>query len=202
MKSGRAFSLIELLVVIAVIGILAGLLLPALGRARLAGKVAKAKVELHQIELALQMYHNDQDGFPPARTYCAGTPGKEHDYYEIPPELETPYLQRRLNDVFNTGRTYKYIKPGPGYANKVPTLISLWVPRGWPQTEPGPDVRYGREEGCPVRWALWSVGPAGAKSYWESDLAHLPVPPRLWYPADPEGVIVRLYTGNDWISSP
>ena len=52
----EGFSLIELLVVIAVISLLAALLLPVLKRVRVEAKVARAKVELHQISLAVEMY--------------------------------------------------------------------------------------------------------------------------------------------------
>jgi prepilin-type N-terminal cleavage/methylation domain-containing protein len=201
MTARRAFTLIELLVVIAVIGVLAGFLLPALGRARVSAKVAKAKVELNQIGLALQMYARDWEAFPPARTYCAGCPGKEEDYYETPVELEGKYLSRRMLDPFNAKRTYKYIKPGAGYSNNAPTLIVVWVPTVWPRDE-GKDKWYGSEKTSPVQWAVWSVGPSGPKSFWQSDLIHLPVPPRLWYPTSPDGIIVRLYTGSDWMTSP
>ena len=196
-----AFTLIELLVVIAVIGILAALLLPALARARTVALVSKAKVELRQIGIAVQQFHNDHERYPRARTYCAGVPGKIDDYYELPPPLVKRYLQTDMVDPFNPPHTYKYIKPGTGYANNIPTRITVWVPETWPNDN-GTDRPYTDEEDAPVLWVVWSVGPSGARSFWESDLAHLPVPPRRWYPTDPDGVIVRLFTGTDWVSSP
>jgi prepilin-type N-terminal cleavage/methylation domain-containing protein/prepilin-type processing-associated H-X9-DG protein len=54
-----AFTLLELLVVVAVIGVLTGLLLPTLGRAREAGRSAACLGNLRQIGLSLQLYVQD-----------------------------------------------------------------------------------------------------------------------------------------------
>ncbi|HUJ10001.1 MAG TPA: type II secretion system protein [Verrucomicrobiae bacterium] len=59
------FTLIELLVVIAIIGILAAMLLPALGKARKAGKRAACLNNVKQIVLACTMYADDNDGCLP-----------------------------------------------------------------------------------------------------------------------------------------
>jgi prepilin-type N-terminal cleavage/methylation domain-containing protein/prepilin-type processing-associated H-X9-DG protein len=54
-----AFTLIELLLVIAIIGLLAALLLPTLGRVKESGRATGCLSNLHQIGLALQMYVDD-----------------------------------------------------------------------------------------------------------------------------------------------
>jgi len=69
-----AFTLIELLVVIAIIGILASLLLPALGRAKAAGRKTSCISRHKQWNLALVMYADDNDGVVPRESFIpAGT---------------------------------------------------------------------------------------------------------------------------------
>lgn len=62
----RGFTLLELLVVVAIIGVLAGLLLPALAGARERGRQAACLSNLRQLHLANTVYANDHGSYAPA----------------------------------------------------------------------------------------------------------------------------------------
>lgn len=72
--TSAGFTLIELLVVFAIIAILAALLLPTLSRAKVAGRSATCRSNLHQIGLALQMYVDDHRYYP-GLEHTAPSPG-------------------------------------------------------------------------------------------------------------------------------
>jgi prepilin-type processing-associated H-X9-DG protein len=60
-------TLVELLVVVGVIGLLVGLLLPAVQSARAAGRAAACRHGLRQVGMATLAFHDAFSAFPPAR---------------------------------------------------------------------------------------------------------------------------------------
>lgn len=66
----RGFTLIELLVVIAIIGILSSVVLASLNSARQKSRDARRIGDIKQLQLALEMYYDSNNGYP---TTASGT---------------------------------------------------------------------------------------------------------------------------------
>jgi prepilin-type N-terminal cleavage/methylation domain-containing protein len=201
----RAFTLIELLVVIAIIALLMGILLPAVGRARLQAKVLVVNAELRDIGMALEAYSFDNDNkYPPTRVDCM----LGGHFYQLPTELvqsrylpappSETFMAAGIEDRFNRGYTYKYRSVGTLIYNRTVTVKDgayLWVPDGFPENEREEGQTYKQLKESPVSWVLYSEGP-------KFDLDRMkelkyPVPAKTWYnPRTHEGVIVRLRLKN------
>ncbi len=97
----RGFTLIEVLVVFAIIGILIGLLLPAVQKVRESANRITCQNNLKQIGLAVHSYHGDRHKFPLGskndnRSLALTAPRTTY-LIELYPYLEQENTYRRWN---------------------------------------------------------------------------------------------------------
>lgn len=134
MRTPRAFTLVELLVVLAIIGVLVGLLLPAVQQARESARRTQCANNLKQIGLAMHMHCNTYNGRFPRSTH--GTMEFEQTWiFTLAPYMENvnsvricPADPRGQEKLDNQGTSYvlnEYIcEPGPDAAMNINHLQS------------------------------------------------------------------------------
>lgn len=100
MNKRNAFTLVELLVVIAIIGILIGLLLPAVQQVREAARRIQCSNNIRQIGLAVMNYESAHQQYPPGWITADGAPISEPGWgwsALILPFMEGQNLHNQLN---------------------------------------------------------------------------------------------------------
>lgn len=117
LRNKKGFTLVELLVVIAVIIMLAGFLLPVLGKAREQGLRTSCMNNLKQIGLAIALYRLDyNDAFPADLDVLYDAANLEGSYIDNLKVFICPSTGTQLSDLGGvpTGGDYSYTRPVPG----------------------------------------------------------------------------------------
>ncbi len=125
----RGFTLIEILVVIAIIGILAGLLFPAIKGAITKGKMGQARGDVKGIESAIRQYYTEYGKLPVAN----GDQGVGDKYYTSTDQNNIINILRAIATAPNTAhalnprRIVFYEPPGrKGAVDSSGNILDPW----------------------------------------------------------------------------
>jgi prepilin-type N-terminal cleavage/methylation domain-containing protein len=167
LRSRYAFTLIELLVVIAIMGVLMGLLLPAVQKVRESGFRTKCANNLKQIGVAMHNYNYNNNHFPPQGVYPAKmtSPDSYSAHARLLPFIEQANLYSMIdfkvaaNSQPDVTKQRIDIYVCPSELNDHPQVASGSQPAKYPTT-------YGANEGT---WMVWDpnkgVGGDGAITF-------------------------------------
>ena len=117
-----AFTLVELLVVIAIIGMLIGLLLPAVQSARSAALRMQCSNHMKQLGLALHNHHDAKNEFPAGVSRYGGSSTRKGQKIAILPYIEQGALYERYIAIDPTDNN-PYSTTSPD----TPAVFKTWI---------------------------------------------------------------------------
>lgn len=139
-----AFTLVELLVVIAILGMLAALITAATGGARKAARVGRIKMEMAQIDMAIENYKNAHGEYPP-ELYSNDTALVRHVKKRWPrfqfssnvTATQAIHFRQAIDNVYNSSNLYASNGYTSNFSNNSATTLgslTLWL-GGFPNAD-------------------------------------------------------------------
>ena len=181
--ASRAFTLIELLVVIAIIALLIGILLPALGKARVSALRTQGLANGRSNAQAMQMYTDANDGSFPFILPGEDPFGMDERFLSVQWYPEGTIIAS--NDLFMVGWAWPSLMAGStmSWEEGYPTWVSPGMDTELPETD---DLDFGSDGHGPEELVSWRLSHSflADPSLWSED----PIP-------DPDATIraVRMF---------
>ena len=121
----QAFTLVELLVVFTIIGILVGLLLPAVQMARESGRQTTCRNNMRQIGIATVAFHEKKKKFPPGAVWGCNQPDRSHGsvFIRLLPFIEQQNLYEQFDLTKGTDHQKMSATGQPLHSVVVPTFV-------------------------------------------------------------------------------
>lgn len=166
--TARGFTVIELLVCVAIVGILIGLLLPAVVSPRESARKTMCRSHLRQLAIAAQNYESQFDRLPAGR----GMVGSH--FVRILPHIEEDSLYQRIKSLPLTTEAFSSLRrpsvfacPSDPVSDTYKGRLNYGMNFGWREEDPGRKMRSHFNGVCGARLRDISDGLSNTSVYAE-----------------------------------